>query len=124
LRACKAFGREDFAKTGQLGNALAIQAAQSEHEAVTHHDTCHAHGEHGGHIGMTQAGNHTARDQGHVFWDRDAKTANQEHHEHGQVTVFGEDGHQKLKNVHGLQSSASARTVRAECTGLKGSESV
>ena len=101
LCAGESFGCQDFAKTGQFGNALAVQAPQCEHQAITNHDTCHAHGKHGVHIGVAKTRDDTASDQGHIFWHGDTKAADQQHHEHGQIAVFGEDGHQELKNFHG-----------------------
>jgi hypothetical protein len=101
LGAGEALGCQDFAKTGQFGNALAVQAPQREHQAITNHDAGHAHGKHGVHIGVAQTRDDTARDQGHIFRNGDTKAADQQHHKHGQIAVFGEDGHQKLKNFHG-----------------------
>jgi hypothetical protein len=49
-------------------------------------------------VGVAQACDHTARHQGHILGHGHTEAADQQHHEHGDVAVFGEDGHQKLKN--------------------------
>jgi hypothetical protein len=78
--------------------------AEDEHHAVTDQHAGHAHGEHGVHIGMAQARDDTARHQGHVFRNGYPKAADQQHHEHGEVAVFGEDGHEELEDFHGGQT--------------------
>jgi hypothetical protein len=65
---------------------------------------------------VAQASDDAARDQGHVFWNGNAKAANQKHHENGQIAVFGEDGHQKLKNFHDPEGSGGPAIPVAKCT--------
>jgi len=75
-----------------LEDAVAVEVAEQEHHAVAGEHADHAHHHHDVFIAVAEAGNHAAGNQGDVFWNGNAETAGNQHHEYGGIAVLGEQG--------------------------------
>ncbi len=84
----------------QSQRARAEMAADQEHDHVADQHAGQPDRAHHAHIRVAEARDDAAGDQRNVFGNRHAEAADQQHDEHREVAVHGEQGDQVIEKIH------------------------
>ena len=87
-------------------------APEHEHQHITGENADDADCSHHMHVGIAEAGDHTAGNQGDVFGNRQAEAADHQDDENRDITILGECADQKIK--HDGQPASRRRRRRLD----------